>query len=99
VASIVEPDALAQVEIFACGPTAMLEAHSEGGAGAWGGRVRFRWKSLWLVLWVGARGALVAVQTADGPAMKRVCVDGPVFDGMGCLGASAHDTSPVFDSA
>ena len=25
-------------------------------------------------------GCAVLVQTADGPAMKRVCVDGPVFD-------------------
>ena len=30
---------------------------------------------------VGAcAGCTVAVETPDGPAMKRVCVDGPVFD-------------------
>jgi dihydroorotate dehydrogenase electron transfer subunit len=28
----------------------------------------------------GCAGCAVRVQTADGPAMKRVCVDGPVFD-------------------
>jgi dihydroorotate dehydrogenase electron transfer subunit len=28
----------------------------------------------------GCAGCAVAVQTATGPAMKRVCVDGPVFD-------------------
>jgi dihydroorotate dehydrogenase electron transfer subunit len=28
----------------------------------------------------GCAGCTVEVQTADGPAMKRVCVDGPVFD-------------------
>jgi dihydroorotate dehydrogenase electron transfer subunit len=28
----------------------------------------------------GCAGCAVEVQTADGPAMKRVCVDGPVFD-------------------
>ncbi|MGH8204437.1 MAG: dihydroorotate dehydrogenase electron transfer subunit, partial [Steroidobacteraceae bacterium] len=28
----------------------------------------------------GCAGCTVLVQTADGPAMKRVCVDGPVFD-------------------
>jgi len=28
----------------------------------------------------GCAGCVVEVQTAAGPAMKRVCVDGPVFD-------------------
>ena len=28
----------------------------------------------------GCAGCAVPVQTANGPAMKRVCVDGPVFD-------------------
>ena len=28
----------------------------------------------------GCAGCAVRVTTADGPAMKRVCVDGPVFD-------------------
>ncbi len=28
----------------------------------------------------GCAGCAVEVRTADGPAMKRVCVDGPVFD-------------------
>ena len=28
----------------------------------------------------GCAGCVVEVQTDDGPAMKRVCVDGPVFD-------------------
>ncbi|MBT8144239.1 MAG: dihydroorotate dehydrogenase electron transfer subunit, partial [Gammaproteobacteria bacterium] len=28
----------------------------------------------------GCAGCVVEVRTADGPAMKRVCVDGPVFD-------------------
>jgi dihydroorotate dehydrogenase electron transfer subunit len=28
----------------------------------------------------GCAGCAVAINTADGPAMKRVCVDGPVFD-------------------
>ena len=29
----------------------------------------------------GCAGCAVRVRTAGGPAMKRVCVDGPVFDG------------------
>ncbi len=28
----------------------------------------------------GCAGCVVEVQTESGPAMKRVCVDGPVFD-------------------
>ncbi len=28
----------------------------------------------------GCAGCTVRILTADGPAMKRVCVDGPVFD-------------------
>ena len=28
----------------------------------------------------GCAGCTVEVRTADGPAMKRVCVDGPVFE-------------------
>ncbi len=28
----------------------------------------------------GCAGCAVEVQTPSGPAMKRVCVDGPVFD-------------------
>jgi dihydroorotate dehydrogenase electron transfer subunit len=31
----------------------------------------------------GCAGCTVPVQTPDGPAMKRVCVDGPVFDAAG----------------
>ena len=29
----------------------------------------------------GCAGCVVEVETDDGPAMKRVCVDGPIFDG------------------
>ncbi|HIC40921.1 MAG TPA: dihydroorotate dehydrogenase electron transfer subunit, partial [Piscirickettsiaceae bacterium] len=28
----------------------------------------------------GCAGCVVEVQTDNGPAMKRVCVDGPVFE-------------------
>jgi dihydroorotate dehydrogenase electron transfer subunit len=28
----------------------------------------------------GCAGCVVRVKTENGPAMKRVCVDGPVFD-------------------
>ena len=28
----------------------------------------------------GCAGCAIRIDTPDGPAMKRVCVDGPVFD-------------------
>lgn len=70
---------LAEVEIFSCGPEPMLRAVAklarqhqlpcqvsleENMACAVG----------------GCAGCTVLVQTPDGPAMKRVCVDGPVFE-------------------
>jgi len=75
-----QPAALAEVEIFACGPTPMLEAVA---------RVAARFKlpcqvSLeeYMACAVGGcAGCTVKVKTPSGPAMKRVCVDGPVFDG------------------
>jgi dihydroorotate dehydrogenase electron transfer subunit len=74
-----KPAEIAEIEVFACGPEPMLRAvaaiarrHSlpcqvsleENMACAVG----------------GCAGCTVLVQTPDGPAMKRVCVDGPVFD-------------------
>lgn len=70
---------LAEVEIFSCGPEPMLRAVAklarqhqlpcqvsleENMACAVG----------------GCAGCTVLVQTPEGPAMKRVCVDGPVFE-------------------
>lgn len=74
------PATLAEVEIFACGPTPMLEAVT---------RVAKRFElpcqvSLeeFMACAVGScAGCTVKVKTPTGPAMKRVCVDGPVFDG------------------
>ena len=34
----------------------------------------------------GCAGCTVKVMTAGGPAMKRVCVDGPVFDARAVFG-------------
>jgi len=73
------PARLAEVELFACGPDPMLRAVAalardhklpcqvsleENMACGIG----------------GCAGCTVLVETPDGPAMKRVCVDGPVFD-------------------
>jgi len=70
---------IAKTEIFACGPTPMLKA-----VAALARRHRVPCQvSLeeFMACGVGGcAGCTVLVDTPDGPAMKRVCVDGPVFD-------------------
>jgi len=56
---LLNPDALAQVEIFACGPTAMLEATVKVARAQWGAVSGFAGRVYGLLLWVGARGALL----------------------------------------
>jgi dihydroorotate dehydrogenase electron transfer subunit len=69
----------AETQVFTCGPTPMLKAVAKLA------------RELDLPCQValeeymacgigGCAGCTVLLQTADGPAMKRVCVDGPVFD-------------------
>lgn len=69
----------AETQVFACGPTPMLRAVAKLA------------RELDLPCQValeeymacgvgGCAGCTVLLQTSDGPAMKRVCVDGPVFD-------------------
>jgi len=73
------PEQNNQTEIFACGPTPMLKATA-----ALARRHEIPCQvSLeeFMACGVGGcAGCAVLVQTPDGPAMKRVCVDGPVFD-------------------
>jgi len=73
------PEHRLQTEIFSCGPTPMLEA-----VAALAEEYRLPCQvSLeeFMACGVGGcAGCTVEVQTPDGPAMKRVCVDGPVFD-------------------
>jgi dihydroorotate dehydrogenase electron transfer subunit len=70
---------LRETQVFACGPTPMLKAVAKLA------------RELNLPCQValeeymacgigGCAGCTVLLQTPDGPAMKRVCVDGPVFD-------------------
>ena len=82
---LLNPEALAQVEIFACGPTAMLEATMKV-ARHHGVACQVSLEEFMACAVGGCAGCTVAVQTADGPAMKRVCVDGPVFDGYAVFG-------------
>jgi dihydroorotate dehydrogenase electron transfer subunit len=74
-----EPAALAQVEIFSCGPTPMLRAVAAL-ASQFGVACQVSLEEFMACAVGGCAGCVVEVHTSKGPAMKRVCVDGPVFD-------------------
>jgi dihydroorotate dehydrogenase electron transfer subunit len=71
---------LAEVEIFACGPTPMLKAAALL-AQEFNIPSQVSLEEFMACAVGGCAGCTVEVKTPDGPAMKRVCVDGPVFDG------------------
>jgi dihydroorotate dehydrogenase electron transfer subunit len=73
------PAQLAEVEVFACGPDAMLRAVAAL-ARSHGLPCQVSLEENMACAVGGCAGCTVLVQTPDGPAMKRVCVDGPVFD-------------------
>jgi dihydroorotate dehydrogenase electron transfer subunit len=73
------PRELAEVEIFACGPTAMLEVTAQV-ARRYGVPCQVSLEEFMACAVGGCAGCAVEVRTPAGPAMKRVCVDGPVFD-------------------
>ena len=70
---------LAEVEMFACGPTPMLKA-AAAVARRFGIACQVSLEEFMACAVGGCAGCAVKVMTANGPAMKRVCVDGPVFD-------------------
>jgi dihydroorotate dehydrogenase electron transfer subunit len=71
---------LAEVEIFACGPTPMLQATARV-ARRFGVPCQVSLEEFMACAVGGCAGCAVPVLQADGSlAMKRVCVDGPVFD-------------------
>jgi dihydroorotate dehydrogenase electron transfer subunit len=70
---------LAEAEVFACGPQAMLVAVAAL-ARRYGVPCQASLEENMACGVGGCAGCTVLVQTPDGPAMKRVCVDGPVFD-------------------
>lgn len=70
---------LAEVEIFACGPTPMLQATAQL-ARRHGVPCQVSLEEFMACAVGGCAGCTVRVRTPEGPAMKRVCVDGPVFD-------------------
>ena len=73
------PAELAEVAIFACGPTPMLEA-TAALAREFGVPCQVSLEEYMACAVGGCAGCAVAVRTDEGVAMKRVCVDGPVFD-------------------
>lgn len=68
-----------QVEIFSCGPTPMLKAVAEVAA-EFSLPCEVSLEEYMACAVGGCAGCTVLVETDNGPAMKRVCVDGPVFD-------------------
>jgi dihydroorotate dehydrogenase electron transfer subunit len=70
---------LNEVEIFACGPTPMLRAVALL-AREFNVACQVSLEEYMACAVGGCAGCVVEVQTPTGPAMKRVCVDGPVFD-------------------
>lgn len=68
-----------QVEIFACGPTPMLKAVAAL-AKEFDLPCQVSLEEYMACAVGGCAGCVVKVKTNEGEAMKRVCVDGPVFD-------------------
>ncbi len=73
------PAALAEIEIFACGPTPMLKA-VQSLAARYGLPAQISLEEYMACAVGGCAGCTVLIHTPSGPAMKRVCVDGPVFE-------------------
>lgn len=69
----------AQVGIFACGPTPMLKAVADLAA-EFDLPCQVSLEEFMACAVGGCAGCVVKIQTPAGPAMRRVCVDGPVFD-------------------
>jgi dihydroorotate dehydrogenase electron transfer subunit len=73
------PEQLREVEIFSCGPTPMLAATARV-ARKYSVPCQVSLEEFMACAVGGCAGCTVLVDTPEGPAMKRVCVDGPVFD-------------------
>lgn len=76
---VLSPEQRAEVEIFACGPTPMLKAVAAL-AKDYGLPCELSLEEYMACAVGGCAGCAVGVQTEAGLAMKRVCVDGPVFE-------------------
>ncbi|MGM0553250.1 MAG: dihydroorotate dehydrogenase electron transfer subunit [Pseudomonadota bacterium] len=76
--SALDADERAQVELFACGPHPMLAACAELAA-EFGLPCQVSLEEYMACAVGGCAGCTIPVRTTNGVAMKRVCVDGPVF--------------------
>jgi dihydroorotate dehydrogenase electron transfer subunit len=72
-------ESLADVAMYSCGPSPMLEAVTQV-ARKYAVPCQVSLEEFMACAVGGCAGCTVLVETAAGPAMKRVCVDGPVFD-------------------
>ena len=77
--SSLDATAMHEVEIHACGPTPMLAATARL-ARRFGVPCQVSLEEFMACAVGGCAGCAVRVTTPNGPAMQRVCVDGPVFD-------------------
>jgi dihydroorotate dehydrogenase electron transfer subunit len=85
---------LNETEIFACGPTPMLAATARL-AREFHLPCQVALEEFMACAVGGCAGCTVAVSTPTGPAMKRVCVDGPVFEANSVFPATADRASLV----
>ena len=78
--------ALCEVEMFACGPTVMLKAVAAV-ARRFNVPCQVSLEEFMACAVGGCAGCAVRVTTPQGPAMKKVCVDGPVFEAEAVFGS------------
>jgi dihydroorotate dehydrogenase electron transfer subunit len=74
-----DPRQLQEVAIYTCGPTPMLAAVARL-AREFALPFQASLEEYMACAVGGCAGCAVRVEAPDGPAMKRVCVDGPVFE-------------------
>jgi dihydroorotate dehydrogenase electron transfer subunit len=72
-------DELGEVAVYTCGPTPMLKAVADLAA-RYDLPCQVSLEEFMACAVGGCAGCAVLINTPEGPAMKRVCVDGPVFD-------------------
>ena len=77
--SSLSADELAKTEVFSCGPTPMLRAVAAL-AEKYHLPCQVSLEEFMACAVGGCAGCTVLINTPDGEAMRRVCVDGPVFD-------------------
>lgn len=76
---VLDKSSLGEVELFACGPQPMLKAVAML-ASEYQLPCQVSLEEYMACAVGGCAGCVVEVLTEQGPAMKRVCVDGPVFE-------------------